>query len=1469
MNKIYLISALLLNTLFLSAQSTYFVKADATGADNGQSWQNAFTDLQSALSEAEYGDIVRVAQGTYKPTSDNNREAYFELKNGVKIMGGYAGSGTNPDARDFYQNETILSGDIGIENDSTDNSYTVVYSDGTDENTLLDGFTIVEGNADETAFEFANLHQRNGGGIYLTALSNDIKCIISHCKIKDNYAANGGGIYVFDADANSVLPHLLADSLLNNNASNNGGGIFWWGNSEISEDVSVADSLHFTQNRGQYGSGISLNGKDNDNRFLFQNSVFENEETAVYLSSNITIDFRGTFTDCAFLYNEKAIDFLGYAPDEFILSNCFFDHNGQGAVQLDFFSQQLSDVEKNVTVENCLFDWNSVDVINNFNFPNGGAVSFEDVGEEIQLKVSGSTFRYNSADMSGGAIYAGSPLISIDVENSFFLGNTANDGTGGGIHAQSNDVSVRNTIFQANIAKTGGGIRMINGEVLNCVFLANNVLQQGGGIRCNLPTIANCIFKDNINFGLGPDIFCNSFPLQVHNSLFSAADCEAINYANSNISCDTGTIFDADPLFTDVDAVDFSIAFNSPARNAGDNSFWQNIPDPTDYFGNERIQGSSIDIGIYETPPLGAVLTPNSLDCSDQNVQTGSFDFSVINAALPLSVLVDNTEYTFATLEGSIENLPAGTFSVIITDAEGSLSDQEIIIEAADAPEVSTEQTMPTCAEFTNGILVLNVAGETAPFSILWEDGSEDFGRFGLSGGAYAYTLTDNLGCSYPATAVLEAPDPISLNPELQNPLCNTDNSGQIELAPTGSNGGFTFNWSPAPNGQTGASLSGLSAGLYTVTVSDSQGCGIVEQFTLTNDLAIEIAAELTPVSCGEAENGSISISPQNGTPDFSYNWSNNAASAEITNLAQGDYTVTVTDGNGCTAIQSFTIIEGSPLALPAEVTDATCDYTNDGSITVDTENADNLTFAWSGNADGQSGSSITDLAPGLYFLTVTDEEDCPSFAEYTVEAPAPLTLESSTATSCFGGNTGQINLTVSGGTPSGGDCSYAFLSSPALPDANCGVFENVSAGIYSLTVIDANSCSQTSEVQVISEEPLNYEGTSTNASCADSSDGAVEVNIQASENTTFAWSENAGGQDEASISDLAAGTYFVTISGEGGCQGFGEYTVAAPSEITADISLTAPSCVGNTDGTISLSASGGTPLSEPCAYIYSIEPEVPQNDCGQFSAVPSGTYTLSISDANECTVSYELTVAEASALEAEIIVNDVTCPGFNDGFAAFNITGGTPPYAFSETPENLPAGEYQITVSDANNCSLETSFFINEPEGLDFNFDIINASSSSSTDGSILIENLTGGTGSYTFLWENGETSMNLTGITAGTYTLLITDENNCTYSFGFDVDFETNTQAVDFQGFDFTLVPNVLHQDKNMDLILKTPSSFEADLGIYNAVGQKLQARSLSIAEGESRLPLVVESLSTGLYFILLQTKQGNSVTRRFLIQ
>ncbi|MBK6995401.1 MAG: hypothetical protein IPH31_10910 [Lewinellaceae bacterium] len=218
----------------VSAQNRLYVHASAVGANNGSSWADAFENLQEALLSAQAGDEIWVAAGTYLPTADTNRDSSFSLPSGVKLYGGFVGTESSVDQRDWQANPTELSGDIGIPDDSTDNAYTILYLDNPDSLTVVDGFVFRFGNAGYLLNDRgATSPSRSGGAIYIMADWEAYATVIN-CRFERNSARNhGGAVYVNGAGSFATAPTIKGCIFERNTAGQDGGGVARVGNSDL------------------------------------------------------------------------------------------------------------------------------------------------------------------------------------------------------------------------------------------------------------------------------------------------------------------------------------------------------------------------------------------------------------------------------------------------------------------------------------------------------------------------------------------------------------------------------------------------------------------------------------------------------------------------------------------------------------------------------------------------------------------------------------------------------------------------------------------------------------------------------------------------------------------------------------------------------------------------------------------------------------------------------------------------------------------------------------------------------------------------------------------------------------------------------------------------------------------------------------------------------------------------------------
>jgi len=382
--------------------------------------------------------------------------------------------------------------------------------------------------------------------------------------------------------------------------------------------------------------------------------------------------------------------------------------------------------------------------------------------------------------------------------------------------------------------------------------------------------------------------------------------------------------------------------------------------------------------------------------------------------------------------------------------------------------------------------------------------------------------------------------------------------------------------WSDATIGNT-PSPTNLSAGTYTLTVTDANGCTATSSVTINGGANITITLTPTNGTCGD-NNGSISTSVSGGTAPYTYAW-NDATIGNIANpanLTAGTYNLTITDANGCSATSSTTINNGSAVTVTLTPTDVTCGGANDGSITSTISGGTApYTYAWSDVTIGNIGNP-TNLAAGTYSLTVTDANGCTATASATINDGPIITISLTPFNSTCGGlDEGRILSAVSGGT-----APYVYAwSNGATTDS----VTNLAAGLYELTVTDANGCTATATTTINDGANINLTLTPVHPNCLGGNDGNINSNVSGGEAPyTYNWSNGA---TTDAISNLTAGDYALTITDANGCTVIGLATVNDGATINLTLTPTAPLCAGVNDGSISSSVSGGT---APYTYNWS-----------------------------------------------------------------------------------------------------------------------------------------------------------------------------------------------------------------------------------------------------------------------------------------
>ena len=500
----------------------------------------------------------------------------------------------------------------------------------------------------------------------------------------------------------------------------------------------------------------------------------------------------------------------------------------------------------------------------------------------------------------------------------------------------------------------------------------------------------------------------------------------------------------------------------------------------------------------------------------------------------------------------------------------------------------------------------------------------------------------------------------MNINSELVNNVtCNGLDDGSIDIDISGGTGLYTYSWS---NGETTQDISNLSPGNYSVTITDVNGCSINGQYTITEPDQLVVSGEKSDfngfeISCNGLDDGYVIIDVQGGTKPYTYSWSNNETTPNLSNLSPGTYEITVTDANLCETTTSFTISEPELISISSIISDyngyeVSCNGAQDGSIDISPSGGTGVfTYTWS---NGESAQDLTNLSAGQYSVEIKDSNNCSAIFNFTIEEPDPINISgiikdyNGFGISCNGLSDGEIDVQVSGGNLND-NTNYTYFWEGVGVDNSLIDQTGLSAGTYKLTVTDSNNCSESKEfiitepeVITIDEQISDYSGFEISVSGG--SDGSIDLTISGGTNDyTFLWQGSGVNPTSEDQSGLSAGTYTVTVTDSNGCSETETYTLTEPLSLQIEI-----------DNTI---------ISSILCY-------------------------------GDSTASIKVDITQASIAPFTFQINGTTYLGTNYTDSVQNISDLT--YTFN----NLVAGTYSVTVTDANGNSKTTlTKTITQPE--------------------------------------------------------------------------------------------------------------------------------------------------------------------------
>ena len=615
---------------------------------------------------------------------------------------------------------------------------------------------------------------------------------------------------------------------------------------------------------------------------------------------------------------------------------------------------------------------------------------------------------------------------------------------------------------------------------------------------------------------------------------------------------------------------------------------------------------TTADVTISQPDALTATATAGIIACNG-----GTTDVTVTPAG-------GTAPYT---ISPSSIGLIAGTYTFTITDFNNCTTTANVTITQPDALTATATAGTITCNGGTTNATV-TPAGGTAPYTITPS-------ATGLTAGTYTFTITDFNNCTTTADVTITEPAVLTATANAGTIACN---GGSTSITVSANGGTAPF---------TGTGTFTVSAGPYSYTVTDANGCTSIASGTITEPTTLVASESAGTITCNGGTT-TITISANGGTAPFS--------GIGTFTVSAGPYSYTVTDANGCTSIASGTLTQPATSVASASAGTIAC---YGGTTTI--------TISANGGTAPFDGTGTFTVNAGPYSYTVTDANGCTSIASGTITQPTALVASASPSTISCNGSNSTVTVSATGGT-----APYVSTS--------IGTFTHA-VGDYSYTVTDANGCTALASGTITQPTALVASASTSTISCFG---GNSTITVSATGGTTPYLTSSVGSFTHA------AGAYSYTVTDANGCTAVASGTITQPTALVASASPSAISCFGG-NSTVTVSATGGT-----TPYLTA--------SVGSFTHA-AGAYSYTVTDANGCTALASGTITEPTALVASASAGTIACNGGTTSITV-SANGGTAPFTGTGT-FTVSAGPYSYTVTDANGCTSIASGTITEPEPL------------------------------------------------------------------------------------------------------------------------------------------------------------------------
>lgn len=759
---------------------------------------------------------------------------------------------------------------------------------------------------------------------------------------------------------------------------------------------------------------------------------------------------------------------------------------------------------------------------------------------------------------------------------------------------------------------------------------------------------------------------------------------------------------------------------------------------------------STANATITEPTVLKANLTATAVSC-----------YGGSNGAVSVTGQGGTPPYTYiwnpsASTSSLVTGLPVGSYTCTETDAHGCVVSNTVSIIQPSAITALTGTVAANCNQ-ANGSANIIVSGGTPAYTYSWTTGATTSSITAVAAGAYSVQVKDAANCIANAAVIIpNLSGPTMTLTSKTDVSCNGGNNGTATYSVSGGSNPYVFHWS---NNQVTPTATNLSAGLYTVSATDQNGCVASASVTITEPPLLVLNANGTNPKCFGSATGSATVGVLGGTPGYTYSWTGSASTSSVaTNLTAGNYIVTVTDNKGCIKTASTTLANPAQLAVSITNTAVTCFGACNGSATATPSNNNGaVTYSWSGT-NPQTTQVASGLCAGNYTVNISDQNGCTATGSTTISQPAAVTasITASGNVSCYNGNNGYATVTAGGGTPA---YTYTWTNG----GGNGSNANNLPANSYMVTVTDSHGCTASANTTITQPALFTAVATGTNVKCYNACDGKAMVNYTGGTGPyTFLWSPSLA--TTPTVNNLCNGVQNITVTDVNGCTASSSVTLTQPQQLTAATTATSSNC-GQANGNACVNVSGGT---APLSYLWSNGITTSCN----FNTV-AGAYTVTVTDVNTCSVSAIANINDIAGPSVVITATTaVKCYGGSDGAATATVSGGVAPYGIAwsggqttNSPSNLNAGLHSITVTDNAGCVASASVQITQPAQLVSAIqNPVNITCNGLCNGSVtMLAN--GGTTPYNYSWNGGsQTSSTAVSLCAGGYTCIVTDANMCT---------------------------------------------------------------------------------------------------------